>query len=298
MCYNPEMQFGLVFPTTEIGADPGAIRAFVAALPELGFRHLLFYEHVVGADPASHPGWSGAYDIEAMFHEPMVTMGFLAGVTDLELATAVLILPERQATLVAKQAAEVDVLCNGRLRLGIGLGWNEVEYAAMGASFRDRGRRVEEQIEVMRRLWTERVVHFRGEAHHLDGVGISPMPVQQPIPVWIGARSAPAYRRVGRVADGWFPPGADDLSKVGGPSIEDAIAMVHEAARDAGRDPARIGMEARITADGRDLERTAEKVELWRALGATHLAVNTMRADLGGVDGHLRALAAIAEVLV
>ncbi len=291
------MQFGVVFPTTEIEADPGAIRALVTAIGELGYRHLLLYEHVVGADPAAHPGWSGAYDVHDMFHEPMVTMGFLAAVTDLELATAVVILPERQATLVAKQAAEVDVLCGGRLRLGIGLGWNEVEYTAMGASFHDRGRRVEEQIDVMRRLWTEPVVHFRGEAHHLDGVGIAPMPVQRPIPVWIGARSVPAYRRVGRLADGWFPPGPDDLSKVGGPSVEEAIEIVHAAARDAGRDPASIGIEARITADGTDLEATAGKVEYWRQLGATHLAVNTMRAGLFGVDAHVGALRAIVDVL-
>src|SRR6202045_2919815 len=154
------MRIGVVFPQTELGGDPAAGRAYGQRVEELGFTHILAYDHVVGADPAVHQGWQGYYDIDSTFHEPMVLFGFLAAVTSLELVTGVIILPQRQTALVAKQAAEVDLLTAGRFRLGIGLGWNAVEYEALGERFSDRGRRLEEQVGLLRRLWTERAVTF------------------------------------------------------------------------------------------------------------------------------------------
>src|SRR5215475_11621054 len=185
------MQIGVVFPQTEIGADPGAIRAYAQRVKELGFEHLLAYDHVLGADPAVHAPWNGPYDVDTTFHEPFVLFGFIAGITALELVTGIIILPQRQTALVAKQAAEVDLLTGGRFRLGVGLGWNRVEYEALGTTFRDRGRRVEEQIEVLRRLWQEPVVSFEGRYHTITAAGINPLPVQRPIPIWMGGFSEP-----------------------------------------------------------------------------------------------------------
>ena len=206
------MRIGVVFPQTELGGDVGAVRAYGEGVEALGFTHLLAYDHVVGADPQVHEGWAGPYDVSTTFHEPFVLFGYLAAVTTIELVTGIIILPQRQTVLVAKQAAEVDLLTGGRFRLGVGLGWNEVEYQALGKDFGDRGRRMSEQIPLLRRLWTERSVTSEGADERIRGAGLAPLPVQRPIPVWIGAASEPAYRRVGRLADGWFPqvrPGAD-----------------------------------------------------------------------------------------
>ncbi|MDT7608014.1 MAG: hypothetical protein QOG96_2517, partial [Pseudonocardiales bacterium] len=156
------MQLGVVFPQTELGGDPGAVRAYGQGVEALGFKHLLAYDHVVGADPAVHTGWNGPYDVHTTFHEPLVMFGFLAAITDLELVTGILILPQRQTVLVAKQAAEVDLLSGGRLRVGVGLGWNQVEYEALGQDFTTRGRRLDEQVQLLRRLWTEQTITFEG----------------------------------------------------------------------------------------------------------------------------------------
>src|ERR1700676_367217 len=157
------MRIGVVFPQTEIGADGGAVRAYAETVEDLGFTHVLAYDHVLGADPAVHPGWAGPYDLKSTFHEPFVLFGYLAGFTSLELATGVIILPQRQTALVAKQAAEVDLLSGGRLRLGVGLGWNQVEYEALGKDFSNRGQRMAEQVELLRRLWSEPSVTFEGK---------------------------------------------------------------------------------------------------------------------------------------
>ena len=189
------MRVGVTFPQTELGGDPGAVRAYGERVEELGFSHILVYDHVVGADPAVHKGWNGPYDVHTTFHEPFVMYGYLAAVTrSLELVTGVIILPQRQTTLVAKQAAEVDILSGGRFRLGIGVGWNAVEYEALGEDFGNRGTRSAEQIELLRRLWTKQTVTFDGEFHTVTGAGIAPLPVQRPIPVWIGAASPPGYK--------------------------------------------------------------------------------------------------------
>jgi len=206
------MQIGVVYPQTELAPDPATIRAYVRGVEELGFLHILAYDHVLGADPASYPGWDGPYDVDTTFHEPFVMFGFLAAVTQLELVTGIIIAPQRQTALIAKQAAEVDILADGRFRLGIGIGWNHVEYESLGQDFHTRGRRQEEQIGLLRRLWTERTVDHSGEFDHIKGAGIAPLPVQRPIPIWMGGASQAAFRRIGRLADGWFPmtsPGSD-----------------------------------------------------------------------------------------
>jgi probable F420-dependent oxidoreductase len=284
------MQVGVVFPQTEIGPDAGAVRAYAERAEQLGYRHLLAYDHVLGADPQAHPGWSGPYDIFTTFHEPMVLFGYLAAVIRLELVTGIIILPQRQTALVAKQAAEVDLLTGGRFRLGIGLGWNRVEYEALGKDFTSRGRRAEEQVELLRRLWTEQSVTFRGTDEQVTGAGIAPPPVQRPIPVWFGAQSPAAYRRAGRLGDGWFPQVPP------GPKLDAARAIVEQAAVAAGRDPAAIGMEGRVSWKG-DPGQLADQAGAWEQAGASHLSVNTMGAGLATVDAHLAALEQAAVAL-
>jgi probable F420-dependent oxidoreductase len=284
------MQIGVVFPQTEIGPDVGAVRAYGERAEQLGFRHLLAYDHVLGADPAVHEGWSGPYDLSTTFHEPLVLFGYLAAITKLELVTGIIILPQRQTALVAKQAAEVDLLTDGRFRLGIGLGWNRVEYEALGKDFATRGRRSDEQVELMRRLWTEQSVTFEGSDDRVTGAGLAPLPVQRPIPVWFGAQSPAAYRRAGRLGDGWFPQVQP------GPKLDEARGVVEQAAAEAGRDPAAIGMEGRVTFTG-DVDDLTARTGSWEQAGASHLSVNTMSTGLVGVDQHLAALELAAEAL-
>ncbi|MBO3753228.1 LLM class F420-dependent oxidoreductase [Streptosporangiaceae bacterium NEAU-GS5] len=284
------MRIGVVFPQTEIGADVGVVRAYGQGVEELGFRHVMAYDHVVGADPAIHQGWQGAYDVRTTFHEPMVLFGYLAALTSLELVTSIIILPQRQTALVAKQAAEVDLLSAGRLRLGVGLGWNQVEYEALGQDFTTRGKRIEEQVELMRELWTEQSVTFDGTYDRVIGAGLAPLPVQRPIPIWFGAQSPAAYRRAGRLADGWFP------QMPPGPKLDEAKAMVEDAAVQAGRDPSPLGMEGRVNWTG-NAEELNDLAHRWRESGATHIAINTMNAGLRSVDEHLAALETAAETL-
>jgi probable F420-dependent oxidoreductase len=283
------MRVGVVFPQTEIGGDVGAVRAYAQRVEELGFRHVLAYDHVVGADPAVHRGWQGPYDVATTFHEPLVLFGYLAAFTSLELVTGIIILPQRQTVLVAKQAAEVDLLSGGRFRLGIGLGWNAVEYEALGQDFSNRGRRVEEQVELLRRLWTEPSVSFHGRYHRVTGAGLAPLPLQRPIPVWFGAQSDRAYRRAGRLADGWFPQVRP------GPELDRARAVVERAAVEAGRDQREISMEGRASWRGSP-DTLAEHTRSWQEAGCTHMSVNTMGAGLRGVDEHLAVLETAAEV--
>ena len=278
------MQLGVVFPQTEIGSDPGAVRDYAQAAESLGYEHLLVFDHVLGADASKRAEWNRPYSHVDTFHEPFVLFGYLAGITEkLQMTTGILILPQRQAALVAKQAAAVDVLTGGRLRLGIGVGWNDVEYEALGESFRNRGRRCEEQIELMRALWTQDVVNFEGRYHKVTHAGINPPPVQRPIPVWFGGGADRVVDRIGRLGDGWFPQFQPDSEG------QERIGEMKEAAQKAGRDPANIGIEARLNyADGADAwNRTAEA---WAEAGATHVSINTMRAGLADPDAHIKAI--------
>jgi probable F420-dependent oxidoreductase len=285
------MRVGVIFPQTELGGDVGAVRAYGEAVAGLGYAHLLAYDHVVGADPAVHTGWGGAYDVTTTFHEPLVMFGYLAAVSSLELVTGILILPQRQTALVAKQAAEVDLLTGGRFRLGVGLGWNEIEYEALGQPFEQRGRRLSEQIELLRRLWTETSITHTGTFDSVTGAGIAPLPIQRPIPIWVGGVSDAAYRRIGRLADGWFPRIPPDET------LQRALRIIGDAAREAGRDPEAIGMEPRVgwTPDRPDL--FSEQVEEWRKVGATHLSIDTMSTGQRTVDEHIAALRQAADLI-
>lgn len=285
------MRVGVVYPQTELGPEPAVLRAYAQRVEELGFAHILAYDHVVGADPKVHQDFQGPYDIDTTFHEPFVMLGYLAAVTTLELVTGVIILPQRQTVLVAKQAAEVDLLSGGRFRFGVGLGWNAVEYEALGEKFTNRGKRSEEQVELMRKLWTQRSVSFDGKYHTVTGAGLAPLPTQRPIPLWFGAASDRAYQRAGRLGDGWFPMTAP------GPGLDHALAQVNRAAEAAGRDPRTIGMEGRVSWTD-DQDQFAADIAAWKAAGASHLSVNTMNAGFAHVDDHLAALERVATDLV
>ena len=287
------MQLGAIFPQTEIGADPAGVRDFAQAAESLGYQHLLVFDHVLGADASKRENWEGFYTHTDMFHEPFVLFGYLAGLTkNIEFTTGVLILGQRQTALVAKQAAEVDVLTGGRLRLGIGVGWNAVEYEALGEDFHLRGRRCVEQIKLLRALWTEEVVTFKGCYHEVTYAGINPLPVQRPIPIWIGGGTDPVVRRIGRISDGWFPQFQPDRAG------EERIGQMREYAKQAGRDPLSIGIEGRIGLSDRgspdDWQKAAED---WAKVGATHLSVNTMKAGLKGPDQHIDAIRRFKEAI-
>jgi probable F420-dependent oxidoreductase len=287
------VQVGVVFPQTEIGPDPGDVRAFARAAQELGYGHLLAYDHVLGADVSARPDWPGPYTAEHQFHEIFVLFGYLAGVAPgLELVTGVLVMPQRQTALVAKQAAEVDILTGGRFRLGVGLGWNFVEFEALGEEFSDRGKRSEEQIEVLRRLWTEPVVTFEGLHHSIPAAGISPLPVQRPIPIWIGGSAEAAIRRAARLADGFFP---QRPLEGGWPAT---MERFRGWAEEAGRDPAAIGIEWRLDIATGTPDEWRAAADEWKALGATHLSVATMRGGLAGPDAHIGRIAEAAEALL
>jgi probable F420-dependent oxidoreductase len=283
------MKLGTTYPQIELGGDPQSLRRFAEATEQLGYDHILLYDHVVGAvhEDRDPPLW-GPYTEKDPFHDIFTAFAYLAALTQrIELISGILILPQRQTVLVAKQAAEVDLLTEGHFRLGVGIGWNAVEYEALGKRFSDRGARLEEQVALLRRLWTEPTVTFDGRYERVTGAGLAPMPRQRPIPIWLGGSSEPAYRRMGRLADGWFPQVQP------GPKLDAARAILEESARAAGRDPASIGMEGRVNWRG-DVADTVDRIEQWEKAGATHLSVNTMGAGLGTVDDHLRALAELA----
>ena len=283
------MDIGVVFPQTEIGPDAGAVKAFAQTVEGLGYTHLLAYDHVLGASTRNRPDWRGPYTSESNFHEILVLFGYLAGVTErLGLVSGVVILPQRQTALVAKQAAAVDRLSNGRLRLGVGVGWNEVEYIGLNESFSNRGRRSEEQIELMRLLWTNEVVDFKGRYHEIPEAGIKPLPVQQPIPVWIGGYADVTMERIGRLADGWFPGSQP------GERLTNDLAAIARSAEAAGRDPASIQMEGRINIAQLPENEWAAATEAWQAAGATHMSVVTMSKNLDP-QGHIDLIRRYAE---
>jgi probable F420-dependent oxidoreductase len=285
------MQIGAVFPQNELGGDVGAMRAFGQAAGDLGYDHLAAYDHVLGADPGVHGDLGGPYTIDDTFQEPLTMFSYLAGCTDLGFATSILIGPQRQTALLAKQAAEVDLLCGGRFRLGLGIGWNKVEYDALGHSFADRAAILEEQVAVLRQLWTQKSVTFEGRFHHIEGAGLNPLPAQQPIPIWIGAWAPAALRRVGRIADGWFPQ-----TRPGG-GLSEALELIAQGAAQAGRDLGDIAFEGRVELASGDREKMALHAERWRKAGASHLSVNTMGAGCATADEHIAGLAVMAEAV-
>jgi probable F420-dependent oxidoreductase len=286
------MRIGVVFPQIEFGNDTGALKAYVQAVEGLGFTHLLAYDHVLSADTANRPNWSGSYALNDPFHEVFVFFGYVAALTErLELVTGVLILPQRQTALVAKQAAEVDVLSNGRMRLGIGVGWNAVEYEGLGEPFSVRGARSEEQMQLLRALWTNRSIIFDGRWDQVIEAGINPLPVQQPIPIWIGGYADATLRRVANVGDGWFPWRQPDET------MASTLERLWAYTREAGRDPSEIGLEPKLDISSGPPDVWHGFVEGWRRLGATHLCVNTMGAGFRSPKEHIAALELAAREL-
>lgn len=300
------LPIGVVYPHDEIEPDAGAVRAYAQGVEAMGYSYVVAYDHVLGANTASRPDWKGLYRLETLFHEPLAMFAYMAGATrSLGFMTGILILPQRQAVLVAKQAATLDILCGGRLRLGIGTGWNEVEYEALGYSFAGRGERMEEQVDVLRKLWSQRAVTFQGREHVITDAGINPMPIQQPIPIWMGGggdrphwgekASTKVIRRIARSADGWIPMwdlGRKEKGRIFVPDERsyELLDMCHGFCREYGRDPTTLGLEGRVEAWRIDDAKWQEAVQAWMAIGASHISVTTMFDGLKGVDQHLRRL--------
>ena len=287
------MQIGVVFPQNEIGNDPSVIRDYAQTAEDLGFSHVLAYDHVLGANPQRPGGWSGPYTYQSPFHEVFVLFGYLAGVTrKLGLAAGVIILPQRQTALVAKQAASLDVLSGGRLRLGVGLGWNEIEYISLNEDFHNRGKRIEEQVELMRQLWTAPLVDFKGKWHTIPDAGLNPLPVQRPIPIWFGGNAEAALRRLARLGDGWIA-----LHRRAA-EARPALAMLDRFLAEAGRTRSQLGLEARISYDTGDPAAWETAVREWQDEGATHLSFNTMGSGFKTPQEHIAAIRKFAKAVL
>ena len=293
------MQFGTIFPHGEIEPDAGAIRAWTLGVEEMGYAEILCYDHVIGANAASRPGWQG-YDLDSPFHEPVSLLSFMAAITSrVGLATNVMILPQRQTVLVAKQAATLDILCGGRLRLGVGTGWNHVEYEALGADFGKRGKVFDEQIDVLRALWTQRAVTLDTPFHKITDAGIWPLPIQRPIPLWLGGGGVHpikgwgnverVLRRIAGKADGWMATiDPDDTGA-------ELVARFRAYCRDSGRDEGDVPIEALLMpAMHKDPVATARA---WEKLGARQMGINVTGTGARGVDDLLARLAEVRAVL-
>ncbi|MFP6726009.1 MAG: LLM class F420-dependent oxidoreductase [Alphaproteobacteria bacterium] len=287
------MKVGVVFPQTEIGSDPITVRDYAQTAEGLDCSHILAFDHVLGANRASRPDFRGPYDHNSLFHEPFVLYGYLAGLTErIGLTTGIIIVAQRQTVLVAKQAAAVDVLSGGRLRLGIGIGWNDVEFEGLGENFHDRGKRSEEQVAVMRSLWTQETVTYDGKWHKITDAGINPLPVQRPIPIIFGGMSDAVMRRIAKIGDGWLPqfegfgPDGETINEEG----RALIARLGGYIRDAGRESKDVAIEGRIKLGDRTPEACAREVAAWADLGATEVTLNTMGAGLSSPKDHMDAI--------
>lgn len=277
---------GAVFQHSLIGKDAGELRAYARGLEDIGLGQVVAYDHVLGVGLDSRPGWSGAYSERDVFHEPLTLFAFMAGVTErLELATCVLVLPQRQTALVAKQAAELQIVSGGRFRLGVGTGWNEVEYEALGVPFEQRGARLAEQIGVLRALWSHATVDVDGEFHRIDNAGINPLPAV-PIPIWLGGGASRRVRqRIARLADGWMVP------KLGRAEAAEVVTELRRMCSEQGRDPSTLGIEARIYLAQVPRAEWRNEAEQWAALGASRLNLITDGMGLTTVEHELEALA-------
>jgi probable F420-dependent oxidoreductase len=285
------VDIGVAYPQTELGGDPAAVGQFGTAVEQLGFAHLLTYEHVLGAVHADRtPPLTGPYTERDPFHDPFVMFAYLAGITErIRFATGILVLPQRPTALVARQAADVDLLSGGRLRLGVGVGWNQVEYEALGQDFHTRGARQEEQIELLRRLFTEPVVDFSGRFDRIDRAALVPKP-ERSIPIWLGGSGEKAFDRAARLADGFifFGGGAEHAI--------DAWQRVRERVSALGRSVPDFGGDY-VALSGADVDVLTGEIEAWRAAGGTHVSVVTIYLNLESVDAHIDYLASLADRL-
>jgi probable F420-dependent oxidoreductase len=285
------MKIGVVFPQIEFKPDPIAVRDYAQAVEGLGFSHMHAYDHILGANPDRPGGWTGPYTFLNPFFEPFILFSYLSGLTQkIEFDTGILILPQRQTALVAKQAATLDVLSNGRLRLGVGNGWNEVEYIALGENFHNRGKRMEEQVALMRLLWTQPLVNFAGDWHHIPDAGINPLPVQRPIPVWFGGTDDKVLRRMARIGDGWM------VNFRTFEQARSALEKLNLYLEEAGRDKASFGIEARMNMNLIGPDGWINFIQSWEVLGATHLTVNTMGCGYETTSAHIKALDIFAKL--
>lgn len=296
------MHFGVIFPQRSVLSGPDEIRRYVGVVEDLGFEFITIYDHVLGADTSSRENWTGPYSSADSIHEPFVVLGYIAAITRLELLTSVLVLPQRQTALVAKQCAELDWLLNGRFRLGVGIGWNHVEYEALGMNFANRASRMEEQIEVLRLLWTQPIVNFSGRHHRIDRAGILPMPIQRPIPIWMGGGSTEGHtgtlanptrvlERIGRLGDGWLAASSANVN------LEQALSTLRRSAEASGRDPGAIGVQIGINiTNPSEMGELTDHIDRWIKLGVSHVGIATTRRG-DPLPGQLETLAAVGEVI-
>jgi probable F420-dependent oxidoreductase len=285
------MKIGVVFPQTEFPPDPIAIRDYAQAVEGLGFSHIHAYDHVLGANPDRPGGWTGPYTYKHSFFEPFALFSYMAGLTHtIEFDTGILILPQRQTALVAKQAATLDVLSHGRTRLGVGNGWNELEYTALGENFHNRGKRMEEQVTLLRMLWTQPLVNFHGRWHNLPDAGINPLPVQRPIPIWFGGTDDKVISRMARMGDGWM---------LNIRTLEQArpkVDRLYQCLEETGREKTSFGLDLRLNLSLVGPDGWTGFIDECKALDATHLTVNTMGCGYESPSAHLAALKQFAMV--
>jgi probable F420-dependent oxidoreductase len=285
------MKIGVAYPQTELLGDPAAVREFGRSVEDLGFDHILAYDHVLGAVHADRtPPLTGPYTERDPFHDPFVMFAYLAGITErLQFTTGILVLPQRQTAVVARQATDVDLFSAGRLRLGVGIGWNYVEYEALGQDFHTRGVRQEEQIRLLRQLFTEPVVDFTGRFDRIDRASLLPKPTK-PIPIWLGGSGEKAFDRAARLGDGFifFGGGVDRAA--------DSWRRMRERVDDLGRSGENFGGDD-VALSGADVGKLTGEIDAWREAGGTHLTVVTMGLGLESVDGHIDYLSSLASTV-
>ncbi|MDC0035784.1 LLM class F420-dependent oxidoreductase [Chloroflexi bacterium] len=278
------MRVGAVFPQTEAGTDIGAITDYIQNVESLGFDHILAFDHVLGANATSRPKWSGAYQHTDSFYEPITFYSYVAAITSrLELATGVIILPQRQTALFAKQSATLDLISGGRLRLGIGTGWNQVEYEALGENFHNRGKRSEEQINLLRKLWSQELISFKGKFHTVTDAGLNPLPPRKSIPIWFGGMADPVLERVAKIGDGWLPLGTPNEER------KNAFDQLKRYLEQNSRSMNDIGVEAMISLKNSDTD-IKKELSSWAQMGATHISINTMNCGLEFPREHIKTL--------
>lgn len=291
---HPDLEIGVVFPQIERAGDADAVRRIGAAAEDLGYDHLHAYDHVLGVEhDGRDPELWGSYDEDDPFHDPFVLFGYLAGRTErLKFCTAVLVLPQRQTALVARQAADVAILSDGRFRMGVGVGWNWVEYEALGQDFRTRGKRLDEQIETLRALWADKTVDLDGRFDTIPRAGIPPRPATAP-EIWIGGFGDAAFGRCARAGDGFL---------FGGPmrTVVDGLARLRELAGEHGRSigsgPGEIGAESMLLSK-KGPDDVAAKMQAWADAGGTRAAVVTMGLGLDSTDAHVDYVSSVAEAI-
>lgn len=278
------MKFGAVFPQIEIGTDPIALRDYAQGVEELGFDYILAYEHILGIDVAQYPDKKFIYSHEDQFHEPFVLFSYLAAFTKrVEFVTGILILPQRDIRLVAKQAAQLSLVSSGRFRMGVGAGWNQPEATSLGTDFRTRGKRMEEQLELLQELWSKPLVNFKGEFHQVQNAGLNPLP--NPVPqLWVGGVADAVLRRAAKHGQGWMP------ATLPAGKEQETIDKLMTYLSEAGKDSKNFGLDSRIVLAQHPRDQWGPFFERWKSWGATHFRCNTMNYGCKTVDDHLKAL--------